>query len=79
MALINELAADPAPDEMLLVLDDYHLVDSGPVHESVALLLENLPPGRAWRRQPHRGRRPGPPARPDPLTPPSSLPDTTFG
>ena len=30
---------------MLLVLDDYHLVDAGPVHESVAFLLENLPPG----------------------------------
>src|SRR5579859_2119794 len=25
MALINELAADPGPDEVLLVLDDYHL------------------------------------------------------
>ncbi len=44
-ALINELAADRGPDEVLLVLDDYHLVDSGPVHESVAFLLENLPPG----------------------------------
>ncbi|MBO0786975.1 MAG: helix-turn-helix transcriptional regulator, partial [Actinobacteria bacterium] len=44
-ALINELAAQPAEDEVLLVLDDYHLVDSGPVHESVAFLLENLPPG----------------------------------
>ena len=44
-ALINELAADPGPDEVLLVLDDYHLVDSGPVHESVAFLLENLPSG----------------------------------
>jgi LuxR family maltose regulon positive regulatory protein len=44
-ALINELAADPRPDEVLLVLDDYHLVDSGPVHESVAFLLENLPSG----------------------------------
>src|SRR5215831_19339452 len=43
--LINELGADPGPDEVLLVLDDYHLVDSGPVHESVAFLLENLPPG----------------------------------
>src|SRR5262249_39238146 len=32
-------------DEMLLVLDDYHLIDSAPVHESVAVLLENLPPG----------------------------------
>jgi len=44
-ALINELAADRGPEEVLLVLDDYHLVDSGPVHESVAFLLENLPPG----------------------------------
>src|SRR5258708_12459119 len=44
-ALINELAADPGADEVLLVLDDYHLVDPGPVHESVAFLLENLPPG----------------------------------
>src|SRR5262252_10774928 len=44
-ALINELAADLGADEVLLVLDDYHLVDSGPVHESVAFLLENLPPG----------------------------------
>ncbi|MBO0787220.1 MAG: helix-turn-helix transcriptional regulator, partial [Actinobacteria bacterium] len=44
-ALINELAAQPAEDEVLLVLDDYHLADSGPVHESVAFLLENLPPG----------------------------------
>jgi LuxR family maltose regulon positive regulatory protein len=44
-ALINELAADRGPDEVLLVLDDYHLLDSGPVHESVAFLLENLPPG----------------------------------
>jgi LuxR family transcriptional regulator, maltose regulon positive regulatory protein len=43
--LINELAADPGPDEVLLVLDDYHLVDSGPVHQSVTFLLENLPPG----------------------------------
>ena len=46
-ALINELATDPGPDEALLVLDDYHLVDSGPVHESVAFLMENLPPGLA--------------------------------
>jgi LuxR family transcriptional regulator, maltose regulon positive regulatory protein len=44
-ALINELAADPGPDEVLLVLDDYHLIDSEPVHASVAFLLENLPPG----------------------------------
>jgi ATP/maltotriose-dependent transcriptional regulator MalT len=44
-ALINELAADSRADEALLVLDDYHQVDSWPVHESVAFLLESLPPG----------------------------------
>jgi LuxR family transcriptional regulator, maltose regulon positive regulatory protein len=44
-ALINELAAQPGRNEVLLVLDDYHLVDDGAVHESVAFLLENLPPG----------------------------------
>jgi LuxR family transcriptional regulator, maltose regulon positive regulatory protein len=44
-ALINELAAQPGGGEVVLVLDDYHLVDAGPVHESVAFLLENLPPG----------------------------------
>ena len=43
--LINELSADRNPDEVLLVLDDYHLIDSDPVHESVAFLMENLPPG----------------------------------
>ncbi len=45
MALINELAADPREDEVLLVLDDYHLIDSQPVHESLLFLLEHLPPG----------------------------------
>jgi len=44
-ALVNELAVDPGADEVVLVLDDYHLIDSGPVHESVAFLLENLPLG----------------------------------
>jgi len=44
-ALVNELASNPADGEMVLVLDDYHLVDSGPVHESLAFLLENLPSG----------------------------------
>ncbi len=43
--LINNLAADPGQDEVLLVLDDYHLVEAGPVHESLGFLLENLPPG----------------------------------
>ena len=44
-ALINELAAGPAASEVPLVLDDYHLIDSQPVHESVGFLLEHLPPG----------------------------------
>jgi LuxR family transcriptional regulator, maltose regulon positive regulatory protein len=44
-ALINELATQPGADEVVLVLDDYHLIDSEPVHASVAFLLEHLPPG----------------------------------
>ena len=44
-ALINELAARPGDDEVLLVLDDYHLIDAQPVHESLVFLLEHLPPG----------------------------------
>ena len=35
-ALINELAS--APDPSLLVLDDYHLIDSAAVHASVGFL-----------------------------------------
>src|SRR5215207_873169 len=41
-ALINQLAAEP--DEVVLVLDDYHLIDAQPVHTSLAFLLEHLPP-----------------------------------
>ena len=44
-ALINELAAAPADAEILLVLDDYHVVDSAAVHTSLMFLLEHLPPG----------------------------------
>ncbi len=44
-ALINELAAQPGADEVVLVLDDYHLIDSEVVHASAAFLLEYLPPG----------------------------------
>ena len=44
-ALINELAAPPGQDELLLVLDDYHLTDAQQVHEPLAFLLEHLPPG----------------------------------
>ena len=44
-ALINELAAGPDAGEVLLVLDDYHVIGSRPVHESLAFLLEHRPPG----------------------------------
>src|ERR687886_222015 len=41
-ALLNELAA--LPDELVLVLDDYHLVDAEPVDRALAFLVEHLPP-----------------------------------
>jgi ATP/maltotriose-dependent transcriptional regulator MalT len=41
--VINELAAEP--DELLLVLDDYHAIETESVHESLAFLLEHAPPG----------------------------------
>ncbi|WP_378976075.1 LuxR C-terminal-related transcriptional regulator [Paractinoplanes rhizophilus] len=43
-ALINELASEPA-GHRVLVLDDYHLVDSPVVHESLTVLAERRPPG----------------------------------
>jgi LuxR family maltose regulon positive regulatory protein len=42
-ALINQLTA--VTDEMVLVLDDYHLVDAEAVHASLAFLVEHRPPG----------------------------------
>jgi LuxR family transcriptional regulator, maltose regulon positive regulatory protein len=41
-ALINELAAQP--DQVVLVLDDYHLIEAQPVHTSLGFLLEHRPP-----------------------------------
>src|SRR6266542_6582917 len=41
--VVNELTTKP--DEAVLVLDDYHLIDAQPVHASLAFLLEHLPPG----------------------------------
>ena len=43
-ALINELAAQPG-DLTTLVLDDYHLIEAGPVHRQIAFLVAQLPPG----------------------------------
>ena len=44
-ALINELAAQPGDGQARLVLDDYHLIGSEPVHASLGFLLDHLPPG----------------------------------
>ena len=41
-ALINELAGE---EEALLVLDDYHVIGSAQVHESLAFLVEHRPAG----------------------------------
>src|SRR5262249_39974880 len=43
-ALINELARDTSEDEVLLVLDDYHLIDTEQVHTPLTFLLEHRPP-----------------------------------
>jgi hypothetical protein len=43
-AVINELSR-PGQGEIALVLDDYHLIQAQAVHDSVAFLLDRLPPG----------------------------------
>jgi LuxR family transcriptional regulator, maltose regulon positive regulatory protein len=40
--LINEIAA--VPDDFVLVLDDYHVIDAEAVDDALAFLLEHLPP-----------------------------------
>jgi LuxR family maltose regulon positive regulatory protein len=39
--LINQLWA--LPDMLILVLDDYHFIDSASIHEGLAFLVENMP------------------------------------
>jgi ATP/maltotriose-dependent transcriptional regulator MalT len=41
-ALVDELSA--LPGEIDLVLDDYHVIDAGPVHEIITFMLDHLPP-----------------------------------
>jgi LuxR family transcriptional regulator, maltose regulon positive regulatory protein len=41
-ALINEIAV--IPDRIILVLDDYHLIESTLVDDALSFLLEHLPP-----------------------------------
>ena len=40
--LVNQLSA--LPDQVMLVLDDYHLIDGPQVQDQMAFLLEHLPP-----------------------------------
>ena len=39
--LLNDLQG--LPDELVLVLDDYHVIDASEIHEGIAFLLEHLP------------------------------------
>lgn len=41
-ALLNEIS--PAPEDFVLVLDDYHVIDSRPVDDVLAFMIEHLPP-----------------------------------
>ena len=41
-SLINEINA--IQDDFILVLDDYHVIDTKSVHDGIAFLLEHLPP-----------------------------------
>jgi LuxR family maltose regulon positive regulatory protein len=41
-ALLNEISSIPNP--FLVILDDYHVIDSKPVDEALAFLVERLPP-----------------------------------
>jgi LuxR family maltose regulon positive regulatory protein len=41
-ALINEIAA--IPNRIVLVLDDYHLIQAQPIHYALTFLLQHLPP-----------------------------------
>jgi LuxR family transcriptional regulator, maltose regulon positive regulatory protein len=53
--LLNEIAT--VPDDFVLVLDDYHVVDAQPVDDALAFLIEHLPPQVhlviATREDPH--------------------------
>jgi LuxR family maltose regulon positive regulatory protein len=54
-ALLNDISS--IPDDFVLVLDDYHAIDSRPVDEALTFLLDHLPPPMhlviATREDPH--------------------------
>ena len=41
-SLLNEIAA--LPDRFVLIFDDYHLIESQPIHNILTFLLDHLPP-----------------------------------
>jgi LuxR family maltose regulon positive regulatory protein len=41
-SLLNDVAAQPNP--VMLVLDDYHVIDARPIDEALGFLLDHLPP-----------------------------------
>ena len=55
LALLNEITT--IPEDILLVLDDYHLIDARAVDDALAFVLEHLPPRMhlviATREDPH--------------------------
>ena len=55
IALLNEITT--IPDNFVLVLDDYHVIDAKPVENALAFLIEHLPPQMhqviATREDPH--------------------------
>ena len=65
-ALLNDVAT--IPGDVVLVLDDYHVLDARPVDDALAFLVEHLPPQAApGHRHPRGpGPAPGPAARPGP-------------
>ena len=42
--LINDFAVNPDAGALALVLDDYHVIDSLAIHESLTMLVEHRPP-----------------------------------
>ena len=55
-ALINELAAQPGDDGVLLVLDDYHVIGAQLLHASVEFLASRSDPPLAMARLRARGQ-----------------------
>jgi LuxR family maltose regulon positive regulatory protein len=41
---VNRLSTVPGGADLVLVLDDYHVIDSEPIHQALTFLLDHLPP-----------------------------------